>query len=176
MSSFYSLHHDTGGIFRKLNENHPSLSELENIKSFTRTNINKPYFTPRKARRWRHFWHFYPTKQSLWGFLWCKIWINYQFMAVCPLILNFLHISSKKWLVFANYFGLPNFLPQLPNFFTRIYPWHFPTLLLEVRFPNCHELVGEPAWPHCWFNEVRDSLLRSLVLWKCRHCLNFPRS
>ena len=36
-------------------------------------------------------------------------------MAVCPLILNFLHISSQKWLVFANYFGLPNFLPQLAN-------------------------------------------------------------
>ena len=33
-------------------------------------------------------------------------------MAVCPLILNF---SSPKWLVFANYFGLPNFLPQVPN-------------------------------------------------------------
>ena len=44
------------------------------------------------------------------------MWINYQFMAVCPLILNFLHISSQKWLVFANYFGLPNFLPQLANF------------------------------------------------------------
>ena len=59
------------------------------------------------------------------------MWINYQFMAVCPLILNLLHISSQKWLVFANYFGLPKFLPQLPNFFTRIYPsypWHFPTL------------------------------------------------
>ena len=59
------------------------------------------------------------------------MWINYQFMAVCPLILNFLHISSQKWLVFANYFGLPNFLPQLANFFTRIYPsypLHFPTL------------------------------------------------
>ena len=38
-------------------------------------------------------------------------------MAVCPLILIFLHISSQKWLVFANYFGLPNFLPQLPNIF-----------------------------------------------------------
>ena len=59
------------------------------------------------------------------------MWINYQFMAVCPLILNFLHISSQKWLVFGNYFGLSNFLPQLANFFTRIYlsyPWHFATL------------------------------------------------
>ena len=45
------------------------------------------------------------------------MWINYQFMAVCPLILIFLHISSQKWIVFANHFGLPNFLPQLPNFF-----------------------------------------------------------
>ena len=49
------------------------------------------------------------------------MWINYQFMAVCPLVLNFLHICSQKWLVFGNYFGLPNFLPQLANFFTRIY-------------------------------------------------------
>ena len=60
------------------------------------------------------------------------MWINYQFTAVCPLILIFVHISSQKRLVFANHFGLPNFLPQLPNFFTRIYPsypWHFPTLI-----------------------------------------------
>ena len=59
------------------------------------------------------------------------MWINYQFMAVCPLILNFSHISSQKWLVFGNYFGLSTFLPQLANFFTRIYPsypLHFPTL------------------------------------------------
>ena len=59
------------------------------------------------------------------------MWINYQFMAVCPLILNLLHISPQKWLVFANYFVLPNFLPQMPNLFTRIYPsypWHFPIL------------------------------------------------
>ena len=44
-------------------------SELENVKSFTRTNIIKPDFTPRKARKSRHFWHFKPTKQNLWGFL-----------------------------------------------------------------------------------------------------------
>ena len=64
------------------------------------------------------------------------MWINYQFIAVCPFILNFSHISSQKWLVFGNNFGLPNFLPQLPNFFTRIYPtypWHFPTLLASGR-------------------------------------------
>ena len=30
-------------------------SELENVKSFTRTNINKPDFTPRKACKSRHF-------------------------------------------------------------------------------------------------------------------------
>ena len=51
-------------------------------------------------------------------------------MALCPLILNFLHISKMAF--FANYFGLPNFLPQVANLFTRIYPsnpWHFPTLL-----------------------------------------------
>ena len=46
---------------------------MENVKSFTRTNINKPNFTPRKVRKSRHFWHFKPTKQNLWGFLW---WIN----------------------------------------------------------------------------------------------------
>ena len=76
------------------------------------------------------------------------MWINYQFMAVCPLILIFLHISSRKWLVFTNNFGLPNFLPQLANFFTRIYPsypWHFPTLCVcgsvcEIRW---YMLVGE---------------------------------
>ena len=39
--------------------------ELENVKSFTRTNINKPNFTPRKACKSRHFWHFKPTKQNL---------------------------------------------------------------------------------------------------------------
>ena len=44
------------------------------------------------------------------------IYYNYQFMAVCPMTLNFLHISPQKWLVFAKYFGLPNFLPQMPNF------------------------------------------------------------
>ena len=62
-------------------------------------------------------------------------------MAVCPLILKFLHISPQKWLVFANYFGLQNFLPQLPNFFTRIYPsypWHFPTLL--VLHTSCSKI------------------------------------
>ena len=44
-------------------------SRLENVKSFTWTNINKPDFTPRKTRKSRHFWHFKPTKQNLWGFL-----------------------------------------------------------------------------------------------------------
>ena len=32
------------------------------------------------------------------------------------MILNVLLKSSQKWLVFANNFGLPNFLPQLANF------------------------------------------------------------
>ena len=53
-----------------IKEKHISTLELENVKSFTRTNINKPDFTPRKARKSRHFWHFKPTKQKLWGFLW----------------------------------------------------------------------------------------------------------
>ena len=37
-------------------------------------------------------------------------------MAVCPLILNFLHISSQKWLVFGNYFSLSKFYPNWPIF------------------------------------------------------------
>ena len=77
------------------------------------------------------------------------MWINYQFMAVCPLILIFLHISSQKWLVFANYFGLPNFLPQLANFFTRIhpsYPWHFATLMMTKSKGKC--------WDFCWHSVV----------------------
>ena len=53
-------------VMMVLDVSHP---ELENVKSFTRTNINKPDFTPRKARKSRHFWHFKPTKQNLWGFL-----------------------------------------------------------------------------------------------------------
>ena len=52
-------------------------------------------------------------KTELMGFI---LMNRYQFMAVCSLILNFLHISSQKWLVFGNYFGLTNFLPQLANF------------------------------------------------------------
>ena len=45
-----------------------------------------------------------------------KMWINYQSMAVCQLILIFLHISSQKWLVFANYFSLSKFYPNWPIF------------------------------------------------------------
>ena len=55
------------------------ISEFENVKSFTRTNINKPDFTPRKARKSRHFWHFKPTKHNLWGFLW---WINVDKLSI----------------------------------------------------------------------------------------------
>ena len=54
-------------------EKHRTRPELENVKSFTWTNIDKPAFTPRKARKSWHFRHFKPTKQNLWGFLW---WIN----------------------------------------------------------------------------------------------------
>ena len=39
-------------------------SELENVESFTRTNISKPDFTLRKARKSQHFWHFKPKKQN----------------------------------------------------------------------------------------------------------------
>ena len=77
------------------------LSELENVKSFTRTNINKPDFTPRKARKSRHFWHFKPTKQNLWGFLW---WINVDKLSIygsLSIDLKFLHISSPKMACFC---------------------------------------------------------------------------
>ena len=37
---------------------------LENVKSFTRTNINQPDFTPRKARKLRQFWHIDRTKKD----------------------------------------------------------------------------------------------------------------
>ena len=46
-------------------------AEMENVKSFTRTNIDKLDFTPKKARKSRHFWHFKPTKQNLWGGVYC---------------------------------------------------------------------------------------------------------
>ena len=46
-----------------------TFAEMENVKSFTRTDINKPDFTRRKSRKSRHFSHFKPTKQNLWGFL-----------------------------------------------------------------------------------------------------------
>ena len=42
----------------------PRCAELENVKSFTRTNISKPDFTLRKARKSQHFWHFKPKKQN----------------------------------------------------------------------------------------------------------------
>ena len=64
------------------------------------------------------------------------MWINYQFMAVCQLILIFLHISSQKWLVFANYFSLPNFLPQLANFYTDI-------SVISVTFSNSVIIIKE---------------------------------
>ena len=88
------------------------------------------------------------------------MWINYQFVAVCPLILNFLHISSQKWLVFANFFGLPNFLPQLANFFTRIYPsylWHFPTLTWSLFHGTEKSQSSPPRTSRtvsCWKVEV----------------------
>ena len=36
--------------------------ELQNVKSFTRTNMVKPDFTPRKARKSRHFFQTYKTE------------------------------------------------------------------------------------------------------------------
>ena len=86
-----------------------------------------------KARKLRHFWHFKPTKQNLWGFLW---WINVDKLSIYGSL-------SIDGLFYANYFGLPNFLPQLPNFFTRIYPsypWQFPTLISVLFYPLLNPL------------------------------------
>ena len=98
------------------------------------------------------------------------MWISYQFMAVCPLILNFLHISSPKWLVLADHFGLPNFLPQLANFFTRIYPsypWHFPTLMAWWIHKTSADM-------HHWNQPIlhREGV-QAILLWK--HQLLTPR-
>ena len=90
-------------------------------------------------------------------------------MAVCPLILNFLHISSQKWLVFANYFGLPNFLPQLANFFYTD---------ISVTFSNsvgCHTGIMEQdvritlkqvqLHPiYVFFDKVQNSVKRKNVI------------
>ena len=54
-------------------------TELQNVKSFTRTKIFKTDFTPRKARKLQQFWHFKPTKQNLWGFFW---WINVDKLSI----------------------------------------------------------------------------------------------
>ena len=123
--------------------------ELENVKSFTRTNINKPDFTPRKARKSRHFWHFKPTKQNLWGFLW---WINVDKLSIygsLSIDLKFVAHIFPKMACFCQLFCPPNFSPQLANFFTRIYPWHFPTprISKQLIFKKLHidliKLIGQ---------------------------------
>ena len=90
-------------------------------------------------------------------------------MAVCPLILNFMHISSQKWLVFYYYFSFPNFLPQLANFFTRIYPsypWHFPTLGDSAVDFYKQSYIGFPS----------DTDWRSSQTWTQRSLLNQKES
>ena len=91
--------------------------ELENVKSFTRTNINKPDFTPRKARKSRHFWHFKPTKQNLWGFLW---WINVDKLSIygsLSIDLKFFpHIFSKNDLFLPIILASQTFYPKWPIF------------------------------------------------------------
>ena len=83
-------------IQRSVSGSWRQVAELENVKSFTRTNINQPDFTRRKARKSRHFWHFKPTKQNLWGFLW---WINMDKLSIygsLSIDLNFFaHIFPK---------------------------------------------------------------------------------
>ena len=89
------LHGVGHGVSRR-SQNSIVASRDENVKSFTRTNINKPDFTPRKARKSQHFWHFKPTKQNLWGFLW---WINMDKLSIyCSLSFDlklFAHIFPK---------------------------------------------------------------------------------
>ena len=76
------------------------------------------------------------------------MWINYQFMAVCPLILIFLHISSKSGLFLLIILASQTFYPNCPIFFTRIYPsypWHFPTLTSSnhnaSRWNGIHHII-----------------------------------
>ena len=91
--------------------------EMENVKSFTRTNINKPDFTPRKARKLRHFWHFKPTKQNLCGFLW---WINVDKLSIygsLSIDLNFFaHIFPKNGLFLLIILASQTFYPNWPIF------------------------------------------------------------
>ena len=94
----------------------PSSAELENVKSFTRTNINKPDFTPRKARKSRHFWHFKPTKQNLWGFLW---WINVDKLSIygsLSIDLIFCTYLPKNGLFLVIILASQTFYPNWPIF------------------------------------------------------------
>ena len=65
------------------------------------------------------------------------MWINYRSMLVCPLgqytcSTNLPKSSFKLLACFCWSLVLQKFLPELANFFTRIYPWHFATLLYDL--------------------------------------------
>ena len=110
---------------------------MENVKSFTRTNINKTDFTPRKARKSRHFWHFKPTKQNLWGFLW---WINVDKLS----IYGSLSIDLK---LFAH------ILPKMACFWRCVVPtiWiiNFPRIIRRTIWFFCSSTPAEFDWSRC---------------------------
>ena len=60
------------------------------------------------------------------------MWINYESMLVCPLDLTLVAQIFQK---VACFWSSPNLYPNLPIFFTRIYPsypWHFPSLTITI--------------------------------------------
>ena len=95
------------------------------------------------------------------------MWINYQFV-VCPLVLKFLHKSSQKWLVFANFLVLLNFLPQLTNFFPTdisVISVTFCNSELKPHSPHSHAtLFVAFGWPRTWQDTSPHPRLLSLLL------------
>ena len=126
---------------------------MENVKSFTRTNINKPYFTPIKARKSRHIWHFKHTKQNLWGFLW---WINVDKLSIYGSLyigLNlFAHIFPKMACFCYLFWPAKLFTPTAQLVYTDI-------SVISVTFSNSAE------WKKCkkhyagWGKNVRQRRL-----------------
>ena len=88
-------------------------SELENVKSFTRTNQSTNQILPREKRVNHDNFGTSNLKTELVGFL---VMNNYQLMAVCPLILNFLHMSSQKCFFLLICLASQTFYPYWPIF------------------------------------------------------------
>ena len=93
-----------------------SASELQNVKSFTRTKIFNLDFTSRKVRRSRHFLHFKPRKQNLRGFLWCINLDKLSIQASLSMDPTLVAQIFQKWLVFANFWSSQTCYPNLPIF------------------------------------------------------------